>query len=309
MTTAPAGETVLVTGGAGFVGSHLVDALVADNEVRVVDDFSTGSRANLPAGVTVFEGDVRDGELVAEAMDGVDLVFHEAAMVSVARSVEEPELSHDVTAGATVRVLDHARRQDARVVLASSAAVYGHPESVPIAETASKNPTSPYGVDKLTADHYARIYNELYDLPTVALRYFNVYGPRQTAGDYSGVISVFVDQATSGEAITVEGDGEQTRDFVHVSDVVAANLSAATTDHVGEAFNVGTGESCTINELAKTIRTVADSDSEITHVEPRQGDVRHSRPDVSKAREKLGYEATTSLADGLSTLLASPTDS
>lgn len=292
------GQTVLVTGGAGFVGSHLAEALVADNEVRVLDDLSGGSRDHVPVDAELVEGDVCDPETVAGAMDGADLVFHEAALVSVEESVRDPRASQRVNAGATLDVLEQAREEDARVVLASSAAVYGHPESVPVSEGDPKEPTSPYGIDKLALDHYARRYHDLYGLETVPLRYFNVYGPRQNP-EYSAVVSVFFRQASEGGPITVEGDGEQTRDFVHVSDVVRANLLAATTDRVGEPFNVGTASSVTVNELAETVVEVTDSDAEITHVDPRPGDIRHSEADISKARAELGYEPTVSLEDGL----------
>ncbi|WP_458190473.1 NAD-dependent epimerase/dehydratase family protein [Haladaptatus sp. NG-WS-4] len=301
-TSAPTGRTVLVTGGAGFVGSHLTAALVAENDVRVLDDFSSGDRENVPEDATVVKGDVRDPSAVREAMDGVDIVYHEAAMVSVERSVEQPLPSHAVTGDGSLVVLDHARREDARVVLASSAAVYGHPETVPISESASKSPTSPYGIDKLTADLYVRRYHDLYGLETVSLRYFNVYGPGQNP-EYSAVVQVFIDQARRGGPITVDGDGAQTRDFVHVSDVVQANLRAGTTDQTGVAFNVGTGESVTIRELAETVRDVTDSDADIVHTDPRPGDIDHSRADISRARDELGYEPTVSLSEGLASLV------
>ncbi|WP_134672102.1 NAD-dependent epimerase/dehydratase family protein [Halorussus marinus] len=291
-------RTVLITGGAGFVGSHLAEALVADNEVRVLDDLSGGSPDNVPAGAELIEGDIRDPETVADAMAGVDLVFHQAALVSVEQSIERPQASHRINVDATVELLERARQTDARVVLASSAAIYGHPESVPVAESDPKEPTSPYGIDKLSIDHYARRYRDLYGLEAVPLRYFNVYGPRQNP-EYSAVVSVFFRQARDGGPVTVEGDGEQTRDFVHVSDVVRANLLAATTDRVGEPFNVGTGTSVTVNELAETVIEVTGSDADIEHVDPRPGDIRHSEADVSAAREALGYEPTVSLEDGL----------
>lgn len=302
MNDSPAGQTVLVTGGAGFIGSHLVDALVEENDVRVLDDFSSGKRDNLRDEVTVFEGDIRDDDLLARATSGVDLVYHTAALVSVAASVENPTLSHSTNASATVSLLEHARAEDARVVLSSSAAIYGQPEAVPIDESHPKNPESPYGADKLTLDTYARLYHDLYGLETVALRYFNVYGPRQTAGDYSGVISIFLDQATTGQPITVEGDGGQTRDFVHVRDVVQANLAAGTTDAVGQAYNVGTGDTISINDLAEAIRDAADSSSEITHVDARPGDVRDSRADISRIRDALDFEPTVTLSEGLASL-------
>jgi UDP-glucose 4-epimerase len=293
------GETVLVTGGAGFVGSHLADALAPDNDVRVLDDLSTGRQHYVPDDADLLEGDVRDDATLADAVAGADLVFHEAAQVSVPRSVEEPAYSHDVNAAATVRLLEAARREDARVVLASSAAIYGQPDSVPVHESDPKTPESPYGIGKLALDHYARAYHDLYGLETVALRYFNVYGPRQGSSGYTGVIPAFFDQALDDGPITVEGDGGQTRDFVHVDDVVRANLLAATTDHVGEAFNVGTGDTATIRDLAEAVRDAVDPNVDIEHVAAREGDVRHSCADVSRVRERLGFEPRVSLSDGL----------
>ena len=299
MSIGPTGRTVLVTGGAGFIGSHLVDALVPDNDVVVLDDLSSGTRENLHPGATLSEGDVRDDHTVETAMEGVDLVYHEAAMVSVNKSVQDPKRSHRVNATPTLSILEAARDNDARVVLASSSAIYGPPESVPVAESDSKTPTSPYGIDKLYLDHHARTYNELYDLPTVALRYFNVYGPRQRGGPYSGVISIFADQLRDDDPVTIHGDGSQTRDFVHVSDIVQANLLAAETDATGEAFNIGTGDSISIRELAELMRDVADSGSDLVHTDPREGDIDQSVAGIEKARSELGYEPTIDLEDGL----------
>lgn len=294
---------VLVTGGAGFIGSHLTDALVSDHDVTVLDDFSSGSRGNVHPSATVVEGDIRDERRLDRAARDADVIFHEAASVSVDRSIEDPEGSHGINVEATLATLEAARREDARCVLASSAAIYGHPERIPIDESAPKSPASPYGIEKLSVDHYARVYEDLYGLPTVALRYFNAYGPRQTASDYSGVISVFLEQARAGRPITVHGNGSQTRDFVHVDDVVRANLLAMETDHVGEAYNVGTGRAISIEDLARAVREAADSDSEIVHTEPRKGDIERSRADIGKARSMLGYEPTTALEDGLATLV------
>ncbi|MDS0260645.1 NAD-dependent epimerase/dehydratase family protein [Haloarcula sp. S1CR25-12] len=299
MTATVTDKTVLVTGGAGFVGSHVADAHLPDNDVRVLDNFSSGKRANVPDDATLIEGDIRDDEALAEAMDGVDIVFHQAAIVSVARSVEDPTTSNAVNANGTLAVLEAARRQDARVVFASSAAIYGAPDTLPITETESKDPSSPYGLEKLTSDHYCRLYADLYDLPTVALRYFNIYGPRQSGGDYAGVIKAFDEQAHDGGPLTVHGDGEQTRDFVNVADVVQANVLAARTDETGEAFNVGTGSRTSVRGLAELIRDEVDPTAEITHVDAREGDIRHSVADIGKARERLGFEPTVSLADGL----------
>ena len=301
-TAAIRDKTVLVTGGAGFIGSHLVEALASHNEVRVLDNFSSGDPAYLPESVTTIEGDVADPIALQRAARGVDIIFHFAAVVSVARSVDAPRRSNETNLDASLLVLEQARQEDARVVVASSAAVYGHPDELPVSETASTEPTSPYGIQKLAVDQYTRRYAELYDLETVALRYFNAYGPRQQ-GPYSGVISTFLEQARAGEPITIEGDGEQTRDFVHVSDIVQANLRAATTDAVGEAYNIGTGSRTSIKELAETITDATDSDSPIVHRDSRPGDIRHSGADISKARRTLGFEPRVSLESGIQSLV------
>lgn len=298
----PRGQSILITGGAGFIGSHLAAALVGENDVTVFDDLSTGDRDRVPEGAEFVQGDMRVGPLIDRVAEGVDLIFHEAAVMSVERSVEDPVGCHDVTVDGTLNVLEAARRAGARVVLASSAAVYGHPEAVPIPEDAPKRPTSPYGLDKLSVDQYARLYTDLYDLETVVLRYFNVYGPGQPAGDYSGVISAFLEQAARGEPLTVHGDGRQTRDFVHVDDVVQANLLAATTDAVGQAVNIGTGTATAIETLAHTVRDVTGAECEIVHTEARPGDIEESQADISRAAETLGYEPAIDLEAGLATL-------
>jgi len=296
-------RTVLVTGGAGFIGRKLVGALVEDNEVRVLDDGSTGEPGELPESVEYVEGDVRDEKAVGAAMDGVDVVFHEAAVVSVAESVEEPARTNDVNLSGTVAVLEAARRRDARVVFASSAAVYGRPSSVPVAETDPTDPLSPYGLQKLAADRYVRMYADLYDLETVALRYFNVYGRGQRGGDYAGVITAFLNRIRDGAPPVVHGDGSQTRDFVHVSDIVQANLFAATTDATGEAYNVGTGTSVTIRELAERLVSLSGADLPVEFGPERTGDIQDSEADVSKARERLGYDPQVSLDEGLAELV------
>lgn len=296
-----AGTSVLVTGGAGFIGSHIADMVVDHADVRILDDLSRGSRDHVPDQATLIEGDIRDEDTVERAMDGIDFLFHEAGLVSVPESLERPMDCHEINGTATVRLLEAGRRNDSRVVIASSAAIYGHPGHVPVPEDASKDPQSPYGIEKLSADHYVQTYAAQYDLDAVALRYFNVYGPRQSGGQYSGVISAFVDQARNGGPITVEGDGEQTRDFIHVDDVVDANLRAATIDSAETAFNVGTGTSVTINELAETVRDIVDANVPITHVDPRPGDIRHSKADISRARRELDFDPSIQLADGLPT--------
>ncbi|WP_137291699.1 NAD-dependent epimerase/dehydratase family protein [Natronorubrum halophilum] len=292
-------RTILVTGGAGFIGSHLAAALADDTDLRVLDSFATGRRERVPDGATVIDGDMRDETALARATEGVDLIFHEAALVSVEHSVEDPVASHSINVDATLTLLERARELDARFVLASSAAIYGQPERTVVSESDRAVPTSPYGLEKLAVDHYASQYHDLYGLETVALRYFNVYGPGQFDSDYSGVVTAFIDRALAGDPLPIHGDGGQTRDFVFVEDVVRANLLAATTDHVGRAYNVGTGRSVTVRELAELIVDVTDSESEIVHTDERVGDIRHSRADLDAARTDLEYAPAVSLRGGL----------
>ncbi|WP_226479845.1 NAD-dependent epimerase/dehydratase family protein [Natrinema amylolyticum] len=292
------GKRILVTGGAGFIGSNIADTLISDNDVRILDNLSSGSRSNVPEGATLIEGDIRNDDDLERATESVDIIFHQAALVSVEESVEYPELTHDINVTATVKVLEHARRESARIVFASSAAVYGQPESMPISEDHPTNPTSPYGLSKLAAEQYIQLYMDLYNLEAIVLRYFNVYGPGQMSSDYSAVISAFVKQAANGNPITVEGDGSQTRDFVHIRDVVQANLLAAKSEASG-VFNVGTGESVSILKLAETIHTVADSDSEIVHVDARSEDIGRSRANITQIKLTLDFQPSVSLYEGL----------
>jgi UDP-glucose 4-epimerase len=293
------GQTVLVTGGAGFVGSHLATALADACELRVIDDLSDGDRERVPEGATFVQGDVRETGALVPAADGVDVIFHQAGLVSVPESLDRPIESHERNVDGTLAVLEAARRNDARVVYASSVAIYGNPSTVPITEDEPTTPTSPYGVDKLAADHYTRLYHDRYDVETVALRYFNVYGPEQDAG----VVNAFRDRAIAGEPLQVDGDGKQRRDFVHVADVVRANLAAATTEAVGEGYNIGTGDSIRITDLATVIRAQAGTEVPIRHSDPRPGEIRNSRADPTRAREQLGFEAEVPLEEGLEDLL------
>lgn len=294
------GQTVLVTGGAGFVGSHLATALADACDLRVLDDLSDGDRTRVPEEATFIQGDVRETGALVPAADGVDTIFHQAGLVSVPKSLERPIESHERNVDGTLAVLEAARRNDARVVFASSVAIYGNPTGVPIAEDEPTTPTSPYGVDKLAADHYVRLYHDRYGVDTVALRYFNVYGP----GQDGGVISLFRDGVEAGEPLLVDGDGKQRRDFIHVTDVVRANLAAATTEAVGKGYNIGTGDSVRIKDLAAMVREHAGADVPIQHSEPRPGEIRNSRADPTLAREQLGFEAEISLEDGLDELLS-----
>lgn len=289
------GKEILVTGGAGFIGHHLTERFREANSVHILD---IDDSVITPAGVTNVTGDVRAKDIVDRTTANTDVVFHEAALVSVTESINDPRKSHTTNATGTLNILEAARKHNTRVIFSSSAAIYGYPKYVPIDEEHPTIPTSPYGVDKLTADQYTRLYADLYDLDTVALRYFNVYGPGQT-GEYAGVITIFIKQALNDEPITVHGDGSQTRDFVFVEDIIQANQLAATTDNTGQAYNIGTGESITIRELAELIQELTDSDADIVHTEPRDGDIEQSEADISRARSNLGYEPTTSLRDGL----------
>ena len=304
----------LVTGGAGFIGSHIAERLASNgHSVAVLDNFSSGKRGHLAgfeSKVAVFEGDIRDPTGLAEAMRGCEVVFHEAAIVSVPYSVEHPLETHDVNILGTLHVLEAARRAKVRrVVFASSAAVYGDEPTLPKVETMVPRPITPYGVEKITAEHYLRTYSALYDLETVALRYFNVFGPRQDpTSPYSGVISVFVDRAIRGEGLTIFGDGKSSRDFVFVADVVDANLAAATAPRErvsGKVFNVARGRRTTLNELAGMLGRVVDRELSVLYAPPRMGDIAHSLADVAKAEGALGLVAKVGVEEGLRQLVGS----
>lgn len=293
------GYSTLVTGGAGFIGSHLAHTLAEDTELVVLDDLSTGDPANIPNQARSVTGNVSERSIVSNADIDADIIFHQAGLVSVAQSIKTPYESHTTNATGTVNILDAARQNSSRVVFASSAAIYGNPDYLPIDEHHPFDPASPYGLDKLTADYYTRLYSNFYDLETVCLRYFNVFGPGQTGGDYAGVISIFIKQALSGADITIHGSGEQTRDFVYVDDIVQANIAAAQTQHVGEAYNIGSGEPTSIRELAEIIQDLTDTDSDIVHIESREGDIDHSTADISKAKEYIDYQPKVSLKERL----------
>lgn len=300
-----AAQGVLVTGGAGFIGGHLVDALVArGHRVRVLDDFSTGSRARAEewgARVETVEGDVCDERAVQGAARGADVILHLAAISSVELSIREPVHVHQVNATGTLHVLQAARDEQAKIVFASSAAVYGDLAEEAAREDTACRPNSPYGAQKLVSEHYLRVFKKLYGLDGVSLRFFNVFGPRQRRGDpYSGVIRAFLDAALAAKPLRVHGDGLQTRDFVYVGDVVRALLLAMESPtQAYTALNVGTGHSLTINHLAASVVAAAGSASAIEHGPSRAGDVRHSACDTSRCRQALGFEAQTSLEEGL----------
>ncbi len=304
-------EQALVTGGAGFIGSHLVDALVAEGcRVIVLDNLSTGHRRNikhLGDRIEFVEGDIRDAPLVNRISQGCDVVFHQAAVVSVSLSVQDPSFSCAVNDLGTVHVLDAARRNGIRrVVMASSSAVYGDDPHLPKTEDMTPKPLSPYAVNKLTGELYASVFTGLYGVETVCLRYFNVFGPRQDpSSPYSGVISIFMSNATGGLSPTIYGDGGQFRDFVYVGDVVRANWLAATEKAAaGQVFNVGTGASTRIDELWTMIGELSDVKIDPVFAPARQGDIRESVSDIDNIRRMLGFRPETELRQGLRTTLA-----
>jgi UDP-glucose 4-epimerase len=303
--------TYLVTGGAGFIGSHIVEALAAGgHDVKVFDNLATGHRENLDhlkGQHTLIEGDVRDTAALEAAMRGVEFVFHEAAMVSVPLSVEQPRECHEVNATGTLNVLLAAKQAGVRrVVMASTAAAYGNNPELPKRETMRPEPESPYGLTKVTGEYYLRAFALLYGMQTVALRYFNVYGPRQDPKSmYSGVISKFTDVLAAGGTPTLFGDGKQTRDFVYVKDVVQANLKAMQAAPVepGQVVNVGTGKAVSLLDLLAVLGDLYGRKVTPAFAPPRAGDVLHSLADIGVARQVLGYEPGTTLHQGLAALL------
>ena len=297
----------LVTGGCGFIGSHLCEALVRRSDaVRVLDDLSSGSLANLAPGATLIRGSVDDADCVAAALDGVDGCFHLAAIASVQRGTHEWVRTHRANATGLITLLEAiAKRERIPVVYASSAAVYGDCADLPIAENAERAPLSAYGADKFACELHARVGTHVHGIPATGLRFFNVYGPRQDpSSPYSGVISIFADRLGRGEPIDIFGDGEQTRDFVHVGDVVSAMLQAmARRLPDAPVFNVCTGEPCSILELARLIGRFCGMRPEIRFRPARAGEIRRSVGDPSRGAFCLRLRAPTPLAVGLRALI------
>jgi len=304
----------LVTGGGGFIGSNLTEALLDQgDDVRVLDDFSTGRRENLErtgewaAGAgghfELIEGDIRDQQTCAQAVQGVDYVLHQAAIPSVQRSVSDPAASHDVNVNGTLNLLLAAREAGVRrFVFASSSSLYGESESLPKVESMPSAPISPYGLQKLTGESYCGLFHRLYGLPTVALRYFNVFGPRQDpTSEYSAVVPRFMAALQDGQPPTIYGDGEQTRDFTFIANVVDANRLAcqAGSGALGRAFNIACGSRVSLNELVRVIGELTGREIAPRHVDPRPGDIRHSLAGIDAARSDLGYEPAIDLTEGL----------
>jgi len=300
----------LVTGGAGFIGSHIVEELLHGGaSVRVLDNFSSGKRENL-AGfqsqqLEVLEGDLRDPQAIKAATRDMDLVFHLAAFISVPESMQDPETCFAINVAGTATLLEAARRAGVRkVVLSSSAAVYGDTDVFPTGEETPLQPLSPYALSKQVNEQYARLYTQVFNLPVLALRYFNVFGPRQRPDSaYAAAICIFTRRLVNGEAITIFGDGKQSRDFIFVKDVVRANLQAAGSDAAGEAFNVCTGRETSLLDLLEQLSEVSPQQPEVRFEGPRAGDIYRSIGNPAKAAAVLDFRAHTSLADGLAQTL------
>jgi UDP-glucose 4-epimerase len=306
----------LVTGGAGFIGSHIVEALVCQGKsTRILDDFSTGSRKNIPipgsdsrvpaargaGSVEIVEGDIRDLNVVRQAMRDVDYVVHQAALVSVPQSIADPQTTHAVNVTGTLNVLVAARQAGVRrVVFASSCAVYGDNDDLPLNENATPRPLSPYAASKLCGEMYCLAFTQAYGLPTVCLRYFNVYGPRQDpAGDYAAVIPKFVERMKAGLPPVIHGDGKQTRDFVYVGDVVRANLLASEHEAAaGQVLNVTSGRSVSLLQLVDMLNGLCGTELSPTFGPERPGDIRHSQGDGARLAG-FGFKGETPLAEGL----------
>ena len=296
----------LVTGGAGFIGSHIATKLVERGDhVRVYDNLSTGHRDNLAHiadKIDFVEGDLLDFSAVQQAMSGIDIVFHQAALASVPRSVAAPLASHAACATGTLHVLEAARGADVRrVVYAGSSSVYGDQAVSPKSESLLPAPLSPYAAAKLSGEYYCQAYTNTFGLETVTIRYFNVFGPRQDPnGEYAAVIPLFVTAMIAGDRPTIFGDGTQSRDFTYVENVVAGNLAAATAaGAAGRTFNVACGQQTNLLELVAAINRVLDTDIQPMFADPRPGDVHESRADITAARDVLGYSPTVAFDDGL----------
>ncbi len=281
----------IITGGAGFIGSNLAEVLSRDNEVIIVDDLSTGNDANIRGfEIELVKGSVTDLDLLRKVFKGADYVFHQAAIPSVPRSIKDPVSTNEANVTGTLKVLIAARDCSVKkVIFASSSSAYGDTPELPKREDMNPNPLSPYAVTKLVGEYYCNVFDDVYDLKTAALRYFNVYGPKQDPhSDYAAVIPKFIKRIQEGKPPIIYGDGNQTRDFTSVEDVVSANILAAESDAKG-VYNVATGKRITINELANVIMAIMGRDLDPIHEKPREGDVLHSLGDITKAKKDFGY--------------------
>jgi len=296
---------ILVTGGAGFIGSHIADKLLIEGyEVGLLDDFSTGSEANLPTNghLRIHRGDITSQDFVRTIVKDYEIIIHQAALVSVTRSVEDPLRTHRVNVDGTINLLNESIRSNIQLfIYASSSSIYGETEVLPKREDILPKPISPYAASKLAAENYCRVYAKVYGLNTICLRYFNVYGPRQRIGPYSGVIPIFTNRLLSNQPPIIYGDGTQTRDFTYVSDIVQANILCLNNHHKpGEFLNIATGTPTSVHRVAEIL-------SELTgkkylhpiYEDPRPGDIQHSYAEIHKAEETLGYKPKVNLPQGL----------
>jgi len=297
-------KRVAITGGAGFIGSNLACELATDNTVIIVDDLSTGRIENIAGliakeNVTLMQGSILDLHLLTEVFNGIDFVFHQAAIPSVPRSIEDPLSANEVNITGTLNVLIAAKDNNVKkVIFASSSSVYGNTSTLPKVEDMTPNPQSPYALTKLVGEYYCQIFHEIYHLPTICLRYFNIYGPRQDPNSqYAAVIPRFIFMASQSKSPTIYGDGRQTRDFTFIRDAIQANIVAAKSNATG-IFNVGTGSNTCINRLAEAIITIMGKDLRPIYQNARAGDIRNSLADISRAKA-IGYEPRHSLEDGL----------
>lgn len=296
----------LVTGGAGFIGSNIAEKLVGLGEdVVVFDNLSTGNEGNIEhiaKDIRFVKGDIRNASEVRMALEGVDYVLHQAALASVPRSIDDPVLVNEVNVGGTLTVLEESRHASVKgVVYAASSSAYGDSDVLPKVEDMLPAPLSPYAVSKLVGEHYCSVYSKVYGLPTVSIRYFNVFGPRQDPeSQYAAVIPIFITHLLDGKAPTIYGDGEQSRDFTYVGNIVKANIMAAQWDKAaGQVINVACGGRFTLNEIYGMLRELIGEKIDPIYADTRQGDVKHSHADISMAEELLGYSVETSFEEGL----------
>lgn len=299
-------KRIIVTGGAGFIGSNITETLASENEVIVIDDLSTGYKKNIDHlinenKIRFVEGSICDIDLLQKEFSGIDVVFHQAAIPSVPRSVSDPLQSNHANINGTLNVLVAARDNEVdKVVYASSSSVYGDSPTLPKHEEMTPNPLSPYAVNKLAAEYYCKVFTGVFGLKTVALRYFNVFGPRQDpTSEYAAVIPKFIRLISEGKSPVIYGDGEQSRDFTFIDNVVQANIKAAEHESVTGVFNAACGEKMTVNQLAKELMSIIGKNVEVTYEPPRPGDIKHSLADSSKAKEAFGFDPTVSIKEGL----------
>jgi len=298
------GKNILVTGGAGFIGSHIVDRLSSENKVIVLDNLFSGLLSNLEKSkdkITFVKGDVLDKALLKDIVAEVEFVFHLAANVGNIRSIKDPYFDMDVNIRGMLNLLEACRSANIkRLVYSSSGAIFGEAKYLPIDEEHPLNPESPYAVSKLAAEKYCFAFHKVHGVPATAVRYFNAYGPRQDSSEYANAISIFFGRIKDGKPLTIFGDGKQTRDFVFIEDIVTANILAAIHPAaVGEIFNIATGQATSINQLVSIIRQISGRESPVIYADPRAGEVRYSRANIDKAKKLLGYSPQTSLNEGL----------